>query len=533
MDADSEKHVALEDCAGETPAPQKTQYFSDRLVSLFVEIRDNPIIRYGAPWKGTLGRRLFCIVLLVLPIAWAALAVLAEIFTALSWSTMLPCILSAVFFLVFVRDYRQKDLAEELLITRLSREQIAFGCLFWGVVMAVYPLLMAVIAGVIQIYLSATNKSPAAWGRTDYAANMITLGIWSLGTLLVGGGVMLASIVHGWIHGRRNRYVLIILCTVKVFIFILLQGFLRQAALRDFLGYGEANIFSGRAFTLLTSLAGCAAALWIGWRGARMWATAAFFAECDPVDFVHKHWLARERAARKFAKSAVAAGRRRFMAVWVRGLVPTLAYSTLGSATVFLAMSMLALAGRGFFAIVVCSFAGALFLFGQEEVRGRRTVVISGALRFPVLMRYVILVLPIVAILGFLLYMGNSAGYIDATFVGAVIMMGVFTLTFCLSMMPARGRGMKLRVGACVLGLFVVVSIGCAMTGIAGRNMALRISVMLYAASIVLINMLFAGHAGALMQRIHESEVIDHPVGMLSTDVPPPNVADVIEAAKA
>ncbi|HNM47908.1 MAG TPA: hypothetical protein PKH51_12890, partial [Candidatus Sumerlaeota bacterium] len=65
-----------------------------------------------------------------------------------------------------------------------------------------------------------------------------------------------------------------------------------------------------------------------------------------------------------------------------------------------------------------------------------------------------------------------------------------------------------------------------------GKRLATLLSTVLTGTSVVLLNMLFAGLGSALMQEIHESEVIDHPVGMLSSDTPPADVADVIAAAQ-
>ncbi|HNM46944.1 MAG TPA: hypothetical protein PKH51_07995, partial [Candidatus Sumerlaeota bacterium] len=115
------------------------KYFSDVLRSLILELRDNPIIRYGAPLRGGFARRTFIFLLLLLPLALGGVQLYARLQSIpiyvpwvpepwwLTWFHWLhgrewvPCILSVVFFLCFVRDYRRVDQAEQLLLTRMSR----------------------------------------------------------------------------------------------------------------------------------------------------------------------------------------------------------------------------------------------------------------------------------------------------------------------------------------------------------------------------------------------------------------------------
>lgn len=385
--------------------------------------------------------------------------------------------------------------------------------------MAMYPLIVALVTGVFQLWML---EDPQSSSLTSFLISQ------SLGQILMSGVVALACVINGWIHGRQHPPILILTCTAKIWVLIKLSDLLFRMLLeenqRHGIVVGKSAIICGTSITTFAMVA------WLLWRAGRMWSVAAFFAECDPVDFIRRHWLARERAARKFAKGALREGKKRFARRLMGDLIPTLAYAMLGGAAAFLAISFLALSGRVEGALVLCALAGVLSLFLREHLGGKRYAVISGALRHSMRWRYVVLIVPILSVLLFLMKMGESI-YDDA-FLTSNISAVVLMMTLALFMTASRGGGKKLRIAAVVFGSFLVLSLACLALEEFGKSLAAVLSTMLTGTSVVLMSMLFAGLGSALMQEIHESEVIDHPVGMLSSDTPPADVADVIAAAQ-
>ncbi|CAN5472783.1 hypothetical protein BH09SUM1_BH09SUM1_31490 [soil metagenome] len=492
------------------------------------EIRDNPIIRYNGPFRGSSVRRILCALLLLAPPAFIAYAyhippAVIQMYGILPYSLrvyanlpnglqlIVPLIFGAAFFLIFVRDYRDIEHAEQLRLTLLSRRQIAFGCMFWGVVLALYPILLSIADGILRISAEAKPAVRSmAWMPVPLSNSE------ELATLLFGAAVMLSSVTQGWIHRRGNN--------IELFLRVLLRtGFalILQVSVID-IGLEELDVrwkYDPGVVELVFGIFGSTAAILVACHAAKVWAVAAFFSESDPEDLIYREWSARSRHSMKYARPAIVAGQKRFLRAWLRDVPATLTYAFLGCAVIVVSMGLILGSGSSaHFVIVICALAGVWCVSARAYVGQRRFVVISGALRLPMFCYLVVLLIPFVVLTIILEKLGGFRELLGGYKLSGVMTI-VFTLTFLLAMSAQRGRRRVLKVTGCGIAAFIAVTLlGYVLPEDLIRPIFSFLGLIVFLLCVVLMDMLLAGFAGVLIQRIHESEVLDHPPGALSTD---------------
>jgi hypothetical protein len=296
---------------------------------------------------------------------------------------------AAVNLLVFSSRWNERDRIAEMLLTRLTNREMAFGSIFWGVVAGSLVPLGCLLAGSIAIVRLFAYE---VWLGLDMEEVFGFSSVLLVGLLSLPTGVALT--VKAWFHLMRARWPIVLLWAPFTVAFYGATGFAWLAGmefLERTLGHPIDNWAMG-CWSLLVGIVAAAAMV----RSAGRFAPSLFVRAVDMDPYRSSSVLANSglRFYRRELRAQVREHLRAVVPVrWMATLVPFV----LISATLVVLTSAATLRGGGiasradahalvFAAAGVCTTA---LLFRRERRTRGKIALVSGALEVSILRRLV------------------------------------------------------------------------------------------------------------------------------------------------
>lgn len=457
------------------------------------------------------------------------------------WSALLATLLQTLSFWILAMDPRKDGRVADLLLTPLTPPQI-----FWGVIRA--PLLASVLVSTLALAIGIEgvrrtfNAVPPevlgeGWSVLEpvpiYAVVLIVTIYLNLRGFLVGG-------LRGLLIGSTGC-----IMTVPFLEFVVrrsLTGY--ESYLRYF---GMNSFMESEPNRLVLMTIGAAFLLRLFYVSFTKELVPIFMKDVAPEFAEHTYWRAREAAAKDF-KARIKAARERLDALFQRARVRDFGIALAAHALLFALLELVfAAADAGDFRRTVpfVFFASSLAVTCVAIGRSHH----FGALQFPVISGDVresarVSFTPIVvaqmigSVLPLLLGGERTFAYFSRGFNG---LFGIpFAYALYLALLPKATRGKFFLHGALILSAFacLVILLNASdsepgfltrvstMLSLSSTKHSVEIwadfadTLLYFVAGCVVFGALalMMGLRGVLYQTIHESEVLDHPIGVLSTD---------------
>lgn len=504
------------------------------LLHLFRERRRNPLVVHGFPPRRSWLMGVYFAALFVVPVllcAWLyethrhRAPSFGEL-EAMLWVTGLAtALLVPVSIFLLSWNFRRPGRTEELYLTRLSPNEVLFGSLYWGVIGALIPvgifLAWHIAMAVHRPYIASVPGWLIDRGWQTFPINPSFLLLYALGAFAA-----LAKSLQLWIRGEgamRTAAIPLVLVTAvaTVFVFaVIVQSPLRFQLMiprrpLSFLVWGVLTVLPLISIAVAATIAR---------------AGAAYFRAVDPEIYIRCDWLARERETWSQTKAARRAARRRLGAALRPHLPMLLGYAFLGqTAALFLYAIILKsyeqfyLAADMPFFLSLGSLGAALAVGLRLQDPRLRLPVLSGLLVESTVRGFVPMAVAGTATFFFLVAL-ETGSLMSALFTGEEAIVywlyfvgqSLYAYLAWLLVMPRRGRAAM----CWTLALLVAAGWVAALAVWDSESFVLFSRIVMLIVAVVM-TALPLGLMGLLLQRLHESEILDHPLLMLSTEPAP------------
>ncbi len=499
----------------------------------------NPIVTYNSPLKRS--RTHFCLFFLTILVTLGFIGFLAFIDQIPQLSAFMGpfanatqplqtllamafvAVMVPIVFLTFARDYRVPGRLEEFRITRLSSREVALGSIFWGVALSVFVIIAVQMGLLICASLGADLPVANPFSWLGFSGGQ-SVGVVLTTIYQVFSVLLLLRITRLWLARSSAKWLIFLEPLFWAFIGtgVHITGLILTAP--DY--WREANLanpitwWMGELLTLALLLL---AVVVVGGRAGEL-----YFRTLEPDIYIRHDWFGRERASRK-RLSGKLPGLSQLNKIARRLALRNFLIATTG---MLVALNLIALAlGEGL-SLLLRDFPWVIVLVGilavlavsarQTWLPGeKRFALVSGRLIRSALFLYLPIVPACLTASGFLITISDEFTRGPMFYYASAINILVCWV-MVLFVIPLKGRSINTKCGIALV--FIITLSTIILTDSSAMNWIGPIA--FFCCDLVVVA-LAGGLGGLFLQRIHNAEVLNHPIGMLSLEDAPEHSGDM------